>query len=97
MAQTYFESGQFEEAMKVERKCLFMKPEDSGMMNRLAWWELTVSDEEFRNAMEALKLAEKAVAISKEKEPLFWTRWRKRTTRMATRRKRLTRNARRWR
>jgi TPR repeat protein len=71
LAIAYYENGQTDEAMRTARRCVTLQPKDPTFANRLAWWELTVKDEQFRNPTEALQLAKTAVAMSEEKEPAY--------------------------
>lgn len=71
LAIAYYENGQTDEAMKTARKCVALKPKDPTFANRLAWWELTAKDQQFRNPTDALQLAKSAVAMSEEKEPAY--------------------------
>jgi tetratricopeptide (TPR) repeat protein len=71
LAIAYYENGQTDDAMKTARKCVALKPKDPTFANRLAWWELTAKDEQFRNPSDALQLAKTAVTMSEEKEPAY--------------------------
>ena len=60
--------GKTEEALVHYRAALSIKEDSSLALNNLAWLLATISDARFRNGAEALKLAHRAVTITKHKD-----------------------------
>jgi serine/threonine protein kinase/Tfp pilus assembly protein PilF len=62
LAEVVWELGRYAEAAELYRKALTRDPESPTANNSLAWYLATASDTAVRNAAEAVRLAQKAVA-----------------------------------
>lgn len=67
----YMALAQYKKADADLRKAVEMAPNLADASNRLAWFLATCQDKEFRNGEEAVKLAEKAVELSENKDWSF--------------------------
>jgi len=63
--------GEFEEAIAHYRQGLKVKPDDVAAGNRLAWILAAHPNDKLRDAVEAIKLAERAVQLTKRENPQF--------------------------
>jgi tetratricopeptide (TPR) repeat protein len=59
----YYDRKNYEGALRAYEQSLRLKPENSHVLNNLAWLYATCEDETFRNPEKALELAQKAVAL----------------------------------
>jgi len=63
--------GKSQEATDHYREAIRLKPADPGPYNNLAWIRATHPDPKFRNGTEAVRLAERALELSGDRDPGF--------------------------
>ena len=61
--------GEFDDAIHHYREAIRLKPGDPGPNNNLAWIRATHPDPKFRNGTEAVRLAERALELSGDRDP----------------------------
>ena len=67
-ADAYLSFGKQAEAVADYEKALEMQPEDSGILNNLAWVLATSPDDKLRDGKRAIELATKATEVTQQKE-----------------------------
>ena len=67
-ADAYLSFGKQAEAIADYEKALEMQPEDSGILNNLAWVLATSPDDKLRDGKRAIELATKATEVTEQKE-----------------------------
>ena len=70
LGDLYYDNGDFAGAIEVYAKSLQHAPHNPHALNNLAWLYATCENKSFRNPEEAVKLAEKAVAL--DQAPHVW-------------------------
>jgi Flp pilus assembly protein TadD len=65
------QAGRFAEAIPHFQKVLAANPDNLAVLNHTAWVLATCRDASVRNGAEAVKLAERAVQLSRAQEPAF--------------------------
>jgi len=71
LAFIYTSNEQAKEAIDAGKKALALNKNDANTYNNLAWVYATSKEPEFRNMVLAQEYAEKAVALTKDKQPHF--------------------------
>jgi Flp pilus assembly protein TadD len=71
LAQAYELQHQTSEAISEYATVLQLQPDFPAALNNLAWLRATLSDEQFRDGPEAVRLAERACQITDYKEPMY--------------------------
>lgn len=69
LALALADQGRHEEAVAHYLEAIRLRPDDPGAYNNLAWIRATHPDPELRNGAEAVRLAERACALWKDREP----------------------------
>jgi protein O-mannosyl-transferase len=69
LAMALAEQGRFEEAIEHYHHVLDINRDDLPTLNNLAWLRATCSEAAFRNADEAVALAERALTLSSDRQP----------------------------
>jgi len=70
LADAYQANGNAAKALDTARKAVDLRPDDPGLLNTLAWLDVTAPGD-LRNAAEGLSLARRAVALTKENNPWY--------------------------
>jgi tetratricopeptide (TPR) repeat protein len=70
LGMALLEQGRIADALRCWQEAVCLDPQDGFAVRRLAWMMATQPDARFRNASEAVKLAEWAVQLSKGQDPL---------------------------
>ena len=63
------ENGRLEEALEHYRQAVRLAPENALALNQLAWFLATCEQQELRDAAEAVRVAEKAFALTADQDP----------------------------